>query len=228
MSWLVRIEIGADAVRSEGILDSYCWHKKLWECYPDMPESRRDFLTRIDQLEGAFRIWMMAERKPVLPRWCPSDAFSIKEIVPSFFSHQYYAFDLRANPVKAIVQKDLNGQPLLQADGKRKRGKRVPLVKLKDLRAWLVQKGNVRCRDKITGLDVPGGFKIVQENPLEISPMIENHFFKKGLEGCHGGVEFRGTLEVTDRKKFIDTYHAGIGSAKGFGFGLLLLAPVNL
>ncbi len=58
--------------------------------------------------------------------------------------------------------------------------------------------------------------------------MVAGYFRKKGQGGYHGGVQFRGILEVTDREKFIETYHAGIGSAKGFGFGLLLLAPLNL
>ena len=64
--------------------------------------------------------------------------------------------------------------------------------------------------------------------------MVESHFRKKdkkkGKEyaAYHGGVQFRGILEVTDQKDFEITYHAGVGSAKGFGFGLLLLAPVKL
>ncbi len=58
--------------------------------------------------------------------------------------------------------------------------------------------------------------------------MTANHFRKKGKPGYHGGVQFRGTLEVTDREYFSKTYQAGIGSAKSFGFGLLLLAPLNL
>ena len=104
----------------------------------------------------------------------------------------------------------------------------MPLVKPDELRAWLVRKAEVRSRDTETGLYVPGGFRIVEEKLLEISPMVESHFRKKGQAGYHGGVQFRGVLEVTDREKFIESYQSGIGSAKGFGFGLLLLAPVNL
>ncbi len=228
MSWLARLEVDAETARAEGISDSYAWHKRLWECYPDTPDAKRDFLTRIDQLEGAFRLWILARRKPMRPLWCPPDGFALKEIAASFLSHRYYAFDLQANPVKTIVQRGPNGETLLRANGKRKNGKRVPLVKPDELRAWLIHKGKVRCRDKDTGLDVPGGFRIVEEKPLEISPMVENHFRKKGQSGYHGGVQFRGILEVTDPERFIETYHSGIGSAKSFGFGLLLLAPINL
>lgn len=229
MNWLSRLEVGSDAIYSEGIsADIYTWHKKLWECYPNMPDAERDFLTRIDQLEGAYRLWVLAKKKPVRPEWCPPEGFAVKEISPSFFSHRYYAFDLRANPVRTLVQRGPNGETLYQPNGKRKHGKRVPIVEPEELRAWLVRKGKVRCRDKDTGEDVTGGFRIVEDKPLEISPMMESHFRKKGQAAYHGGIQFRGILEVTEPERFIATYQAGIGSAKGFGFGLLLLAPVKL
>lgn len=228
MSWLARLEVDAKTARREGISDSYAWHKKLWECYPDAPDTKRDFLSRIDTLEGAFRLWILAERKPARPEWCPPDGFSIKEIATTFLTHRHYAFDLRANPTKTVVQRGPNGETLYRPTGKRKSGKRVPLVKPDELRSWLIQKGKVRCRDSVTGLDVLGGFQIVEDKPLEISPMVEAYFRKKGQAAYHGGVQFRGILEVTDPVKFIETYQSGIGSAKGFGFGLLLLAPINL
>ena len=87
---------------------------------PDAPDAKRDFLTRIDQLEGAFRLWILARRKPVRPQWCPPDGFALKEIAASFLSHRYYAFDLRANPVKTIVQRGPNGETLLRAQWKTK------------------------------------------------------------------------------------------------------------
>jgi CRISPR system Cascade subunit CasE len=40
-------------------------------------------------------------------------------------------------------------------------------------------------------------------------------------------VEFRGTLCVTDPATFHQTFQTGLGSAKAFGFGLLVIAPLN-
>jgi len=229
MNWIGRLEVDAKTARTEGISDSYAWHKRLWDgCFPDEPNAKRDFLTRIDPLEGAFRIWILAKIKPKRPHWCHPDGFALKEIAASFLTHRFYAFDLRANPVKTLVQRGPNGETLLRSNGRRKPGKRVPLVNHDELRAWLIRKGKARCRDNGTGLNVPGGFRIVENKPLEISPMVEHYFRKKGQSGYHGGVQFRGTLEVTDQKKFIETYQSGIGSAKGFGFGLLLLAPIKM
>lgn len=222
MSWLARLDVDAEIARAEGISDNHVWHKKLWQCYPNAPEVKRDFLTRIDQLEGVFRLWVLSKRKPVRPGWCPPDGFVLKEIATSFLTHRYYAFDLRVNPVKTIVQRGPSGETLLQPNGKRKNGKRVPLVKTEELHSWIDRKS------------IAGGFRVVKDKPLEISPMMVSHFRKKdrntGKEhsAYHGGVQFRGILEVTDQEKFVETYQSGIGSAKGFGFGLLLLSPVNI
>jgi CRISPR system Cascade subunit CasE len=228
MSWLARIEVNADIARSERLIDDYAWHKGLWQCFPGRPDADRDFLTRIDRLEGGFRAWVLARTEPVCPSWCPPDGYAAKEIAPSFLSYRRYAFDLRANPVKTLVQRGPHGETLYRENGKRKQGKRVPLVDPGELRAWLIRKGNSRCRDQETGRDIPGGFRIIEGKPLEISPMEENCFRKGKAAAYHGGVRFRGVLEVTDRARFIETYHAGVGSAKGFGYGLLLLAPVSL
>ena len=38
---------------------------------------------------------------------------------------------------------------------------------------------------------------------------------------------FDGVLEVNDPDIFIKSIESGIGSAKGFGFGLLSIAPVK-
>jgi len=235
MNWLARLDVDTESLRKAGVsADIYTWHQKLWECYPNEPDAKRDFLTRIDQLEGAYRFWVLSQRKPVCPQWCPIDGFAVNEISVPFLTHQFYAFDLRANPVKMrLILRNADGETIMNANGKRKRGKRIPLVKPDELREWLIQKGKIRaviCKKDEPKIEIPGGFQIIEtkEKPLEIRPMVECHFRKKEHTAYHGGVQFRGILEVTDREHFIQSYQAGIGSAKGFGFGLLLLAPVNL
>lgn len=182
MSWLARLQLDAEIVKRERIRDSYGWHRKLWECFPNMPDKRRTdigFLSRVDPLEAAFQVWLLSREKPVLPDWCPADDFAVKEISPTFLSHRYYAFDLKANPVKTVVQRGSNGETLFRSDGKRKSGKRVPLVKPDELRDWLIRKGATCCRDQDTGSDLSGGFRIVEGRPLEIRPMVESFFRKK-------------------------------------------------
>jgi len=229
MNWLARLDIDARTAFAERMFDTYAWHKRVWEdCFTRAPDAKRDFLTRIDQSEKAFRVWILSKRKPVQPVWCTASAFAVKEISSSFLLHRYYAFDLKANPTKCVDQRDSEGNKILRNNGKRTKGKRIPIVNPDELRAWLFRKTEARSHDERTGADIPGGFRIVEERPLEISPMVGNHFCRKGDSAYHGGVRFRGVLEVTDRERFVETYQSGVGSAKGFGFGLFLLAPINL
>jgi CRISPR system Cascade subunit CasE len=216
LSWLARIELDADVVGRLRIHDSYDWHQRLWDCFPGTPDLRRAFLTRVDLLDGSFRVWLLTEHEPTCPAWCPHDAFFIKDIAPGFLSHKHYAFDLRANPTKAVLQRGSDGSPKLKANGRWASGKRVPLVHHEDLRSWIDRKA------------ADAGFRISEAKPLDIGPMVEHHFHKKENRGYHGGVQFRGVLEVTDPVKFAQAHSKGIGSAKAFGFGLLLLAPVQL
>lgn len=216
MSWLIRIELDAEAAQQAGLLDSYDWHQRLWECFPDSPAQERDFLTRIDLLEGAVRAWMLVEREPICPSWCLPDDFKVRKVASSFLSHSHYAFDLRVNPTKSLVQREVDGTPKRKANGKRASGKRVPLVAKEELRAWIDRKAS------------ESGFRISEVKPLEIGPTVDFWFRKKGKSGVHGGVQFRGILEVTDPDKFAAAWKSGIGSAKAFGFGLLLLHPVRL
>jgi CRISPR system Cascade subunit CasE len=194
--------------------DSYAWHQRLWECFPGTPERARDFLSRMDNLDGAIRVWLLSEREPVCPAWCPAPAFSARPVAAGFLAHHRYAFDVRVNPTRALVQREADGSPRRRPDGKRVSGKRVPLVDPEDLRAWMDRKG------------AQGGFTISDVKPLEIGPMTEVHFCRKGSSGYHGSVQFRGVLEVTNPGKFQESYRTGIGGAKAFGFGLLLLAPI--
>ncbi len=209
MSWLARMEIDAETAFTRGVPDSYGWHQRLWRCFPGEPDRKRDFVTRIEDLDGGFRLWLLSPRRPACPDWCPPERFAVKEIAESFLSHRHYAFNLRANPVKCLVQRNEQGE-------RSRRGKRVPLIRPEELRAWLERKGQ------------EGGFRLVAGMPLDIGPMVKSHFRKKEHAACHGGVEFRGVLEVTDPPQFKKAYYTGIGSAKGFGFGLLLLKPVDL
>jgi len=76
-----------------------------------------------------------------------------------------------------------------------------------------------------------GGFA-VDTGKVRIHPAKKETFVKKEesadrLLGVIQGVDFRGTLEVRDREKFIAAFRTGIGPAKAFGYGLLALAPAS-
>lgn len=234
MNWLARLTISNRLAMQQHVYDSYAWHQKLWECLPDYPDKKRTeigFLTRIDELEGRFQCWVLSEAKPSRPTWCPEACFALKEISASFLEHRFYRFDIVVNPVQTKVVRAESGETLYRYDAygnlllrpngkpKRKHGKKVPIVGHDALCAWIEKKGN------------EGGFRVCTVQPLAVLSHQAKSFSKKGRDGApgqvayHAGVQFRGVLEVVDRAAFAKTYRSGIGSAKGFGFGLFLLAP---
>lgn len=207
---LTRVHVPYDIVarpwKDGGFRDSYAWHKRVWECFPDKPETARDFLTRLDDTGGGFRLLILSGIAPEKPGWCPDAGWETKSVGEDFLSRDRYRFSLLANPtIKRVIR---------EADGtRRKNGRRVPISKREELLAWLERKA------------AQHGFSIT---PAEIHtiPRPRQSFLKGGKAGLHTATEFTGVLTVTDRNLFHAALATGIGSAKAFGFGMLCLSPV--
>lgn len=203
-----------DAVRLLKIRDTYDWHQHIWLAFGERDGQPRDFLIRIDRKEEAYRVMMISRSLPSKPAWCPTSSFKTKPIPDDFFAHQRYRFSLLANPTKKIINPDK--PKVIRPDGRldrNKNSKRVPITKREDLLPWFERKAS------------EGGFK-VDSKTIRTIPRGREFFFKPGQHGVHTAVEFQGDLSVTDPKKFRSTVAMGVGSAKAFGFGLLVLAPL--
>jgi CRISPR system Cascade subunit CasE len=192
--------------------DNYDWHQAAWECFPGRPTDARDFLTRLDRCPQGFRLLIVSSQPPTRPDSCPPDRWQSREIPPDYFKRSRYAFQLRANPTKKVINPDK--PKVVRPDGRLDRNRnarRVPLRQSAELAAWLERKA------------AAGGFTVEAEN-LRVIPEGQDHFNLGRQHGAHASVEFRGTLSVTDPAKFHQTFVTGIGSAKAFGFGLLVIA----
>ncbi len=62
---------------------------------------------------------------------------------------------------------------------------------------------------------------------LETTALQRHQFKKDGKTGTVCSVDASGILIVHDEAAFRAAFDAGIGPAKGFGFGLLLLQPIS-
>lgn len=71
------------------------------------------------------------------------------------------------------------------------------------------------------------GFTLDENIPLRIEKPVNHSFNRKGKRGLHIGVRFQGLLHVTDNTAFKKAFCEGIGTAKGFGFGLLMIKPTQ-
>ncbi len=121
-----------------------------------------------------------------------------KKIEPSFLESEGYRFQLKANPT------------MRRASDKRRLG----IWEEDRLREWMNRKAK------------QNGFS-VDEAVLVVSTATEERFVQKNRRGKHIAVDFQGILSVTDREAFRIGFEKGIGSAKAFGFGLLMLQPIR-
>jgi CRISPR system Cascade subunit CasE len=128
-----------------------------------------------------------------LGRW------QVKTISPDFLDHQYYRFQIKANPT------------MRRASDRR----RIGIYAENRLREWIEKKAE------------QNGFKI-EPHSLTMGAPMDEIFVRNRTRGKHVSVDFQGALNVIDPQAFRIAFKKGIGSAKSFGYGMLMLQPANV
>lgn len=141
-----------------------------------------------------------------------TDDFDIEKKI---HAGQTLAFRLRANPTKRLGKSAGADQ-----------SKRVGIYDEEEQVKWL--------KEKLEGDEnrpqIDGGFKLKRWQ-ISREEKIENSNAINRADQSHDlklfSVQFDGIIQVVDPVKAANTISMGIGSAKGFGFGLLSIAPVK-
>jgi CRISPR system Cascade subunit CasE len=207
MTHLTQVTVDFATAAQLRLRDCYDWHQAVWKMFPGRNGERRDFLTRLDRRRDGFRLLIVSPGEPTRPEWCPLESWRSKPVPHTYFMRQRYAFQLCANPTKKVTKLGGDGEPT-------KNGRRVPLRTRDEYLGWIGRKGQ------------QSGFAVDTESLRTFSRGRE-YFERQGVRGMHSAVEFQGVLNVTDPVKFHETFARGIGSAKAFGFGLLVIAPIT-
>jgi len=201
MSYLSRVHVNKRAAARLRVRDAYAWHQVFWHAFPGKDGERRRFLFRVDDKHEVFRVLLLSPEPPVVPDW---GDWEVKEVAHGFLAHHHYLFQVRANPtIKRVVQ-DAAGE-------RKKNGRRTGIYDPEGLQTWLSRKAD------------QAGVEILDCNA---GPPMSSYFVKDGRRGKHIAVDFQGAMRVKDRAAFENTFRTGIGPAKAFGFGLLMLQPV--
>jgi CRISPR system Cascade subunit CasE len=214
------------------IAQPYQMHMTLWNRFAAL---RRDqatgknldrILFRVDTDRRGANPFVLVQ-SDIEPDWTSLPegylAEPVKSFEPSFAIGQRLRFRLRANPTK----KQGASTKSERLAGLKKNGKRVALFHENDQVAWLLGKG------EDGGFTIPGQWR--EENGVKIPDfrvdVVPEGWVQCGKEDHRDGkflaVRFDGILIVKDPAKFRETLREGIGSAKGFGFGLLSIAPAE-
>jgi len=197
-------------------------HKWLWTFFPAESGTARDYLFRRLDAEATSRFYVVSQRAPVIPD--SSWRVRSRDYAPKVQAGDRLRFDLRANPV---VTHD--------ADGKRKRHDVVmqakkDLLAERGLKAWnqwqgdgkppLYQLVHQACAAWLAARATRSGF-VIEEDSLSVDGYIQHRGKHKQIQ--FSTVDFAGELTVTDPGLFGTALITGIGHAKAFGCGLLLV-----
>lgn len=197
--------------------ESYAVHQQLWRLFAETPDTRRDFLFRREQRERGLPIFYVVSVR------APQSADGLfhvetKPYQPRLSVGQRLGFSLRANPVVSVRKEDgrsvrhdivMHAKKNQPADGER-----VP-------EPILVQQCGT---DWLSGRAEKCGFDIVPEEVR--ADGYRQHGLRKAKDGHmiqFSTVDFHGSLTVNDPEAFEQALFHGIGPAKAFGCGLLLV-----
>ena len=188
----------------------YQMHRTLMSVFPAQLDSEERLLYRLETSHTLPYLvillqsrlapdWSALERKGYLLQPAQVKTFDLQ-----FRVGQRLAFRLAANPTKRL-KSAVENEP----------GKRVSLYRPEEQQVWLLRKAQ------------QNGFSVLSMQVTNLSNQLAFKQCKgKRMKITLHGVRFDGVLCVEQPDLFTLALEKGIGSAKGFGFGLLSLAPL--
>lgn len=180
-------------------------HRTLMRAFPDgvaNVRARYDILYRLDALDSEIMLYVQSAVCPVWSRLpCGFLAIRSDALAVKEFNPQI--------PQGAILQFKLRANPTKKRDNKR-----IFLCSYKEQIKWLAQKGE-QC-----------GFRLEEVN-------VVGKLHTSGTKSGNGGsittemVDYAGVLTVSDAQRFGRAVSKGVGPAKAYGCGMLILAKVK-
>ena len=206
--YLSRLTVSASRMTFMWISNPYRVHQRLRMGCQDDPH----LLFRIEENnQGVTQILVQSQNGPDWKKaFNEFPVLSIppecKLFLPKLSTGRSYRFRLLANPT---VKKTIDS-----AGGQKK--VRLGLLKEEAQRDWLQRKIEAAGGTVLASRTLPRGFQLSRKN----SAKDETH-------QTHLAVLFEGILQVNDVTLLQSALETGVGSAKGYGFGLLSVAPMR-
>lgn len=194
--------------------DAYLDHSLIWRLFPG-DDMQRDFVFRSDPDETGRPVYYVVSQR--LPQAIAGLlAVDTKDYLPRLDTGEALSFNLRANPTVAISEegstKSKRHDVLMHAKHRAKHAGDADVATAMDAAAlaWLAR----RASD--WGLDVA-------PQSVLIEGYAQHRLRHKGRQIEFSSVDYRGVAKVVDATKLLTALTQGVGRAKGFGCGLLLV-----
>lgn len=225
--YMSRISLKPDANKNPAfwrtLEDIYKMHRVLWSLFADSDDRKRDFLYRCEEKRGGVVFFVVSEREPHDMRglW----QIESKIYQPQLNAGQRLGFVLRANPIRSkkdAERRQYRHDVIMEAKTRLKQagqleGYRPPENEIVQEEGyhWLATRA------------LQHGFA-VNEGEVRVDGYRQHRFVKS--KGSHqvrfSTVEITGVLTVADPELFRKALNKGVGPAKGFGCGLMLVRRV--
>lgn len=215
---LSRLQLKPEAVRSFALrylhnTNGYALHQALWTLFPGVSRGERAFLYHLDEEASPTRVFLLSHKIPEDPQ----GAWSIesKPYAPDLHAQDRLTFLLRANPVRTRQGKRHDvlmeaKHRLREAGTPRAEWPEPALMMQESGEAWLAARGEAWGIEwlgiQAEGYRIRTFSKKSAAEPIRIATM-----------------DFSGLLRVTDPDRLRKALFSGVGSAKGFGCGLLMV-----
>ena len=222
----ITLDPRADTQRLAEMLcsNTYKEHQILWRFFEFDLNARRDFLYRQVIENGRIKYYLLSERQPVqnLDMWLIDPP---KKYSPRLETGQSFSFMLRANPVVTVVTQkgkrqrhDIVMHHKIKIDYKHlPKNERPPLPQIvhESGITWLSEKAE------------KNGFCFSPESVISDGYKQHSSYSKSREKSIrYSTVDFQGVLTVTAPELFRKALYSGIGKAKAFGCGLMLIRHV--
>jgi CRISPR system Cascade subunit CasE len=193
----------------------YRVHQALWNLFAPDPDADRDFLYRQEGLANELGFLVLSQRRPGT-----NDGLwrvETKTFAPKLQPGQRLAFSIRINPI--VKRRD-------DADRQHRHDLVMDIRKRKpewaDTQAERVQ---LAARQWLAARQSHCGFELNEETVIGEAYRQWRFGGKSGNRIQFSSIDCSGYLLVTDAGRFESALMRGIGPAKAFGCGLLLIRP---
>ena len=189
------------------------FRSQLWRLFPGEPgearssgeEARQGFLFRIEDRQTGRPARLLVQSRKAPETASGLALIGTREFHPQPPAGLRLSFLLTANPIKTITDTERDAKP-----GKKSEKCRVPLIREEDQREWLSR--------KLAGIARIEAVAVQPHPPL---------YFRKGARGGKlAVVTYEGVLSIEQPETLIRLLENGIGPAKAFGCGLLLVRRI--
>lgn len=194
-------------------LNAYNIHREVWKLFPDRPDAPRDFVYSV--LDGGRTIYCVSETEPVSGdgRWI----VETKPYDPMIGEGEFFRFYACVNPTVANSNTGKHQRHDVIMDLKRRvreSGDDMSMAEMEHeaMRSWMDRKGALN------------GFEIPFPDDMLVHSYERHESYKAGVHKItFSSVVVEGILRVTDVEPFRNMLFRGLGSAKGFGCGMVMI-----